>query len=236
MRASIARPKPTPIEDPAALAAFCVASEELGGDGHLVDLLLLDAGLRLGEVGGLRWECFWWGSDANDTSRSLSIEQTRPRGRFDSSTPKSGIARKVALSRRLRRVLRSEWMRRGQPMGRIFGRLNQSNYRIRHFAKVCQRAGIGRRRPKDLRDTFASQLVSSGISLAYVSRQLGHKHIAITSTHYAAWAGGDTYRPPLELRDGEIPADVLARLSGAEASPRRSKTRRRRPSGVTKPR
>ena len=98
-----------------------------------------------------------------------------------------------------------------------------ANYRRRHFRKQCEAAQIGpavkgdgtmrARTPKDLRDTFASQLLTAGIQLGYVSRQLGHSDVAVTARHYARWAGGDSYRNPLEVGDGEVPADLLARLS-----------------------
>ena len=41
---------------------------------------------------------------------------------------------------------------------------------------------------KDLRDTFASQLLSAGIQLGYVSTQLGHSDVGITARHYGAAA------------------------------------------------
>jgi hypothetical protein len=65
---------------------------------------------------------------------------------------------------------------------------------------------------KDLRDTFASQLLTSGVSLGYVSKQLGHADVAVTAKHYSRWAGGDFYREPMMLEPGEVPADLLARL------------------------
>ena len=46
----------------------------------------------------------------------------------------------------------------------------------------------------DLRDTFASQLLTCGVSLGYVSAQLGHSNVSTTARHYVRWAGGDTYR------------------------------------------
>jgi hypothetical protein len=66
---------------------------------------------------------------------------------------------------------------------------------------------------KDLRDIFASQLLTSGVSLGYVSKQLGHADVAVTARHYSKWAGGDAYREPIALRAGEVPADLLARLA-----------------------
>jgi hypothetical protein len=68
----------------------------------------------------------------------------------------------------------------------------------------------------NLRDTFASQLLTAGVQLGYVSVQLGHADAQITARHYARWVGGDVYREPLVLRDGEVPADLLARLAGSE--------------------
>lgn len=65
-----------------------------------------------------------------------------------------------------------------------------------------------------LRDTFGSQLVSGGIPLLYVSRQLGHSTTAVTEKHYAKWIPGDDdlYVEPIRLEAGEVPADLLARL------------------------
>jgi hypothetical protein len=75
------------------------------------------------------------------------------------------------------------------------------------------------RTPKDLRDTFASQILTAGVQLGYVSRQLGHADVSVTARHYARWAGGDAYRSPLEVAEDEVPADLLARL--AAKSPQR---------------
>jgi hypothetical protein len=101
--------------------------------------------------------------------------------------------------------------------------VDHGNYRNRHFRKLCKAAGIGMafkadgtarpRTPKDLRDTFASQLLTAGVQLGYASRQLGHADVSVTARHYAKWAGGDAYRQPLEVGEGEVPADLLSRLA-----------------------
>jgi hypothetical protein len=62
-----------PIEEPAELDALVEHSRKVGGPVHIVDLLCLDAGLRLGEATALRWEDCRFGRDANDTTRSLRI-------------------------------------------------------------------------------------------------------------------------------------------------------------------
>ncbi len=93
-----------PIEDPEELEALVVESRRIGGEAHIVDLLCLDAGLRLGEATALRWEDCWLGSDASDTSRSLRVRASRSRGVHLGKT-KSGRERTVAMSRRLRSAL-----------------------------------------------------------------------------------------------------------------------------------
>lgn len=183
------------------------------GDGYLVTLLLLDAGLRLGEVCGLTWGDVLFGRDGNDTGRALLIRQTRARGRHDGA-PKSGRERRVALSRRLRSSLLERYMAAGRPSNgeRVLPGLDPANYRHRHFARACTSAKLGGgRSPKDLRSTFGSQLLSAGLQLAYVSAQLGHSNVATTARHYAKWIGSE-YRAALALEPGEVPADLLARL------------------------
>jgi hypothetical protein len=52
--------------------------------------------------------------------------------------------------------------------------------------------------------------------------QLGHADIAVTARHYAKWCAGDSYRAPLEVREGEVPADLLARIGeNAEKGPQK---------------
>jgi hypothetical protein len=59
---------------------------------------------------------------------------------------------------------------------------------------------------------FASQLLTAGVQLGYISQQLGHADVAVTARHHARWLGGSAYREPLVLELGEVPADFLARL------------------------
>ena len=212
MGRAAAQPKAHPIESPADVYAFVKASEALGGDGHLADMLMLDAGLRLAEVSGLRWCDVRLGKDLDDLSRSLTISETVARGRHPGKT-KSGLRRDVAMSMRLRTLLRDRWIKEGQPDGeqRII-KLDTSNYRKRHFASVCRKAKIGKWTPKDLRDTYASQLLTAGVPLGLISVQLRHADVGVTAKHYARWVGG-TYRRPLEVLEGEHPADFLARLA-----------------------
>jgi hypothetical protein len=85
-----------------------------------------------------------------------------------------------------------------------------SGWRRRGWRRICTRAAVGQRRIHDLRDTYASQLVSAGIPLAYVAEQLGHADMATTARHYARWITRGRYVAPPTLGPGEVPADLLA--------------------------
>ena len=77
---------------------------------------------------------------------------------------------------------------------------------------MCKNAEIGRWTPKDLRDTYASQLLTAGVPLGLISVQLGHANVGVTAQHYARWVGG-AYRRPMEVEAGEHAADLMARLA-----------------------
>jgi len=210
-----------PLPTPAAIDAFLAASRAIGGTKALIDLLLLDGGLRLGEAFALTWDGVveTWGRDASDPNRALVIRGSLSRGKH-LGTPKSGRERTVALSRRLRAGLREAWMRVGQPAnGRVAADVGFSHYRQRHFKRVCEAAGLDAAEwsPKDLRDTYASWLLTVGVQLAYISKQLGHADVGVTARHYARWAEGAAYRDPMLRLPGEVPADLLARLGEASA-------------------
>ena len=210
-----------PIERPEDLAALVREAQAEGPVPAVLVLLCLDAGLRLGEALGLRWRAIEWGDD-RDTTRALRIEENRPRGGAVTA-PKSGRARRVALSRRLRWALLGLYETREEKPDReafVLADVDPANIRHREWRRILKRAGIGHRALKDLRDTFASQLLTAGVQLGYVSAQLGHADVAVTARHYARWIEGeDGYRPPVVLGPGEVPADLLARIpEGREKS------------------
>ncbi len=65
----------------------------------------------------------------------------------------------------------------------------------RTWLRIVGRADLPGVRIKDLRDTFASQLLTVGIPIQWVSRQLGHSGVSVTEKHYARYlgAGGDEF-------------------------------------------
>ena len=209
-----------PIEDPAALARLVAEARAESAEAEVAVLLCLDAGLRLGEALGLRWGSIVWGTDNDaDTTRALLIDESRPRG-GSPTAPKSGRARGVALSRRLRRALGDLYRSRFAPSPEASVlHFEPNNFRHRDWRRICKRADLGRVQLKDLRDTFASQLLTAGVQLGYVSQQLGHADVAVTARHYAKWCGGEGYREAMRVAPGEVPADLLGRLKSPQSHP-----------------
>ncbi|MEE8557926.1 MAG: site-specific integrase [Myxococcota bacterium] len=201
-----------PVKDPKALKRLLDAALARGPLPHLVALLALDAGLRLGEILGLRWGCVIWGDDAKDLRRSLVVRESRSKG-LEPELPKSGLERTVDMSRRLRSAL-LQYRGRFTPSPEAFvlGDLDPGNFRRRTWRRVLEDADVGPVRVKDFRDTFASTLLSMGIQLGYVSEALGHGDVSVTARHYAMWIKQARYRPPATLRGGEHPADLIARV------------------------
>ena len=201
-----------PIEDPWGCEALLEATIPEGPEAFVYVLLGLDAGLRQGEALGLRWGAIGWADGGEDLTRHLLVDVSRPRG-GDLGPTKSGRSREVAMSRRLHRALSALYRQRWKPSPDRFvvGGIDPSNFRAREWRRILKRAGIGHRSYKDLRDTYASSLLTAGVQLGYVSAQLGHADVAVTARHYAKWIGGDVYREPFQLRPGDVPADFIAR-------------------------
>ena len=198
-----------PVEDPRALAALVSEARKEGLRDLVYVLLMLDAGLRSGEALGLRWGRVQFGSDEDRNSRKLWIEENRPRGGAPEA-PKSGRKRSVGMSRRLRAGLLEYQRERWDPSPdeHVLKGIDSDNWSKREWRRITKRVGVVARR-KDLRDTFASVLISNGIPLKYVSLQLGHGQTAITEKSYAKWCHGDDYVDPIRLSPGELPADLL---------------------------
>ena len=66
----------------------------------------------------------------------------------------------------------------------------EQNYIRRIFKRILKRAGIRDMKLHNTRHTFASQLISNGVSPVYVKEQLGHTSIQMTVDIYGKWIPG----------------------------------------------
>jgi hypothetical protein len=146
---------------------------------------------------------FQFGQGAADPERYILVERRWYRGRV--STPKANKARRVDMSRELRRVLidlRDERMLEAFQAGRpsisddlLFPPEKANPVSVRSlvengFLPSLERAGLRRFRFHHMRHTFGSLLIQAGASLPYVRDQMGHSSIQITADKYVHLVSG----------------------------------------------
>ncbi len=60
-----------------------------------------------------------------------------------------------------------------------------------NFKKILQKSGVEVRKLYNLRHTFASQMISKGADIVWVSKMLGHKDVSITLKIYTKFIQED---------------------------------------------
>jgi len=176
---------------------FLNAALEICPEYHPLFLTAVRAGLRRGELVALQWGDIQFGQDEADTNRFMVVQHNYVRR--EHTTTKSKKARRVDLSRELRRLLIEARDRRlleaflegrNDISGDLVFRssegtiLDPDNLYHRLFLPVLAKAGIRRVRLHDLRHTFGSLLIQNGASIVYVKEQMGHSSIQVTVDTY----------------------------------------------------
>lgn len=180
-------------------------------DFRIAVLLMYECGLRFGEMRAIRWRDVWLGESDADTTRHLYIRVSETDGREGAT--KTGRHRKVGISKRLRSVLLAWQLESGNPPPdrRVVEATWGNNFRKR-LRRVCRSAKVAPYTPKDFRDTYASRLITHGIVLKWISLQLGHRKVATTENHYAAYMALEGYENPWHVAEGCLPTDLFAEL------------------------
>ena len=161
-------------------------------------VIALTAGLREGELLGLKWEDVDLEGGKLSVRRTLS--ETKERGHIF-EPPKNGKGRNVKLSKRAVAALRrhkvaqnAERLRVGtlwQDSGLVFPSqrgttMSAKNLTARSFKPLLQHASIPRSvRLHDLRHTCATILLKAGQHPKFVQELLGHANISITLDTYS---------------------------------------------------
>ena len=176
---------------------FLKAAREICPEYYPLFLMAVRAGLRRGELVAVQWGDLQLGEDADHSDRFILVQHNYVRR--EHTTTKSKKARRVDLSRELRRVLVelrdkrlleaylegknniSDELVFRSPEGVI---LDPDNLYHRFFLPVLAKAGIRKIRLHDLRHTFGSLLLQNGASIVYVKEQTGHSSIQVTVDTY----------------------------------------------------
>lgn len=176
-------------------------------------LTLADSGLRVGETLALQWGDINWRGDYVHVQRAYTCRTL--------DVPKSGRARKVYLTPRLKAAL---WQRyQGERRTRfgnvavldpeehatieaerdaimmtaaVFsdgtgGLLDLDNLRRRFWYPLLTAAKLKCYRLHDLRHTYASRLLSRGANVKFIQQQLGHSSLKMTLDTYSHLLPGD---------------------------------------------
>jgi integrase len=154
-------------------------------------------GIRLGELLALKWD------DIDFNSGYIWVKRSYRRGR--TTRPKNGKTRKVDMSKQLGETLAAHLTAQkrvamkqgaGEVTGLVFdsGRNNRERFIQRLHQRTLKKAGLRHMKFHGLRHTFASHLLSMGVSPYYVSQQLGHSSISITCDVYGSHIRSDENR------------------------------------------
>ena len=159
-------------------------------------LVAVTAGLRRGELQGLKWE------DLDLEAGTLQVQRTlsEPKGGYVFEAPKSGKGRNVRLTRKAMAALREHrkrqleermqkaglWREQGLVFPSAVGTPLWGGNLNRAFKTLLKRAGLLHSfRFHDLRHTCATLLLRQGVNPKFVQELLGHRDVSLTLNTYS---------------------------------------------------
>src|SRR5215217_5407607 len=159
-------------------------------------VVAITAGLRAGELLGLKWE------DVDLEAGILQVRRTLSEARSGRifEAPKSGKGRRIRLTRKATQALRghrrrqleeklqlgSLWQENGLVFPSQVGTPIGGRNLIRHFKRRLGRAGLPSTfRFHDLRHTCATLLLRQGVHVKFVQELLGHGDVSLTLNVYS---------------------------------------------------
>lgn len=206
--------KPMQILNEEQLDAFMaeVQKDEQWRDFFYTELTI---GLRRGEICGLKWEDFDEAAGTLKVQRSASAKKAGKLAVGETKTDRG--TRKIILPPTTANILRerkkaalTEWifpnpLHPEEPMnpGRAYN----------HMKTLLKRAGLPSIRFHDLRHTFATHALASGVDAKTLASILGHTNASFTLDTYTHVTGD------MQKRAAEIVGDFMADIFGEELKP-----------------
>jgi integrase len=151
-------------------------------------LLMYGTGMRPGEATALRWSGIDW------DRKTISITKTRQRNEEGAAKTKASN-RKIDLLPLEEEALKNQYELTKNHEYIFISSKKEPFYSHDiigvNFQRILKRTGIKARVLYNLRHTFASQLISKGADIVYVSKMLGHKDVSITLKIYTKFIEED---------------------------------------------
>jgi len=145
-------------------------------------------GARPGEIIALQWD------DVDFERKIIKIYKTRMRDK-EGDTKTLASTREVDLLPQAEEALNDQKLITGEE-GYIFVNSSKNPFYSHdiigvNFQKLLTKCGVQARVLYNLRHTFASQLISKGADIVWVSKMLGHKDVSITLKVYTKFIEED---------------------------------------------
>jgi integrase len=149
------------------------AAHAAGPTWYTAVVLAGEAGLRVGEVKGLRWD------DVDLVGRSLTVQQQIRKG--IAGTPKGGRRRVVAMTDTLLRALKSmDVVRTGFVVRNPDGGSIRDGQATNAIRRICRKAGLPLREWHTLRHSFGTHLALLGVNPFRLQAWMGHARMEET--------------------------------------------------------
>lgn len=144
-------------------------------------LFMYGCGMRPGEIVALQW------SDIDFERKTINVTKTRLRNE-DGRTKTKASTRYIDLLPIAENALRAQY-ELTKEYEHIFISSHKKQFYSHdvisvNFQRILKKTGIKARPLYNIRHTFASQLISKGADIVWVSKMLGHKDVSITLKIY----------------------------------------------------
>lgn len=174
-------------------------------------LTALRAGLRLGELRGVRWRDV-------DLVAGRIVVRVAADELSELHPPKNGKPREVPLGDDLLRVLKAHKHLRAHAFDEESGAILKDDRCRKALDRITRRAGLRQIGWHVLRHTFASHMVMRGATMKAIQELLGHGSMAMTLRY--AHLSPDARRDAVRLLDGRGPRGVNGGVNKSEAEAR----------------
>lgn len=168
-----------------------------GSDWYKMILLAARTGMRFGEIVALEW------SDVDFRHNQIAVQRSVSHKTV--TAPKNNRRRDIPMAEDLRKELNTTRDKSGMVCKAVDDGFITHSMARKALEKYCRKAGIRKIGWHMLRHTFASHLVSNGVSLQVVQQFLGHSDMKVTLryAHLAPSTLQDAIKV-LTMREGKI--------------------------------